>query len=385
MFYLTKKPRWLIFGAVACFVMLLAGCAPQARIKVYRPAEISTKGIRKVAVGRFEIIQMNREFKAERDGQWRKKQIRFTAEQLEAISNQIRARVINLLSVTPYFQLVYTDEFQKLENDEALQKAVAAGGYRTADIDAVINGKIWLEVVNIDAKEVDKVKLEFAEGGDEDSFNYEVEVLAYWPYKSIRGSLALEMKLTRIDPTEVVAVILDTREAAYKVGGPPDRFDQTLAMNTREYSRSLARSNRGQDRIEESDQVLPSFDQLVADLAESVAARFIQRVAVTEQEVEYPIAVDGNETAVMLIEVGAYEKAIETLNRVLDRAREKNPDDIYNLGLCYEAIGEYGLAGTVYNDAITADPENLMYARGVGRIERLKRENRMVRAQLSSK
>ncbi|MCP4757328.1 MAG: tetratricopeptide repeat protein [Proteobacteria bacterium] len=374
--------------AVFLLAVLFSGCAPKIRIKVLNPAEVDTTGIKKVAVGNFEIVEVNRVFKMERNGEWQTKEIAMTDEQKKALSNQIRARVVNLLSTTPYFQLVYTDEFQALESDTALQKAIAAGGYKTSEIDAVINGKIWLDVVNMDGAEVDKTELEYVQGGGEGSFNYNVEILAFWPYKSIRGTLALEMKLTRLNPTEVMSVTFDTRKCSYKLGGKLANLQEQLLSGVDEASASLAEmgsSKKEEDKMEESALVLPNFDQIVANMAESIAAQFVRRVSVTQKEVSYPIATGGDKTAKLLIEAGAYEKAIEKLNQVLDASQEKNPDDLYNLGLCYEATGDFGIAAVTYDDAIKADPENFMYAQGMGRIEKLKRENRRLREQLSSK
>ena len=369
-------------------LIFISGCAPKIRLKVVKPAEVSTIGIQKVAIGNFEVVSINRVFKVERNGQWQIKKIDFTQDQKKALSNQIRARVVNLLSTTPYFQLVYTDEFKQLENDEALQNLIAAGGYRTSEINAVINGRIWLDVTRINSSEIEKVDLEYVQGGRENSFNYTVQSLVYWPYKSISGSLALEMKMTRLNPSEIISVTFDTRQASYKLGGRPAGFKGQITSGIQAAGQVLAGGQQDRNTstsIEESDLVLPNFDQIVADLSESIAAQFARRVSVTQVEVSYAIATGGNKSAKQLIEAGAYEKAIEVLSETLDRAGKKDPDDIYNLGLCYEAIGEFGVALITYNDAITLDPKNLTYAQGIGRIERLKREKRRVADQLARK
>jgi len=377
----------ILFLSVILMLALASGCAPKIRIKVSRPAEVSTTGIKKVSIGHFEVVALNQVFKVERDGQWQVKKVPFLQKQKDALSNQIRARVVNLLSTTPYFQLVYTDEFSQLENDEALQKLIAAGGYKTSEIDAVINGRIWLDVTRINSSEIDKVDLEFSQGGRENSFNYKVQTLVYWPYKSISGTLGLEMKMTRLNPNEIVSVTFDSRKASYKLGGKPASLQNQIASGIQSAGLTLANVRQIQKEtftIEESDLVLPNFDQMVADLSESIAAQFARRVAITQMEVSYPIATGGNQSARLLLENGAYEKAIEILNRTLG-AGEKDADDIYNLGLCYEAIGEYGVALVTYNDAIAREPKNLMYAQGIGRIERLKRERRRVADQLAQK
>jgi len=384
----NKKFNGYIKWLVVLFVLFGSGCAPKLSLKVLKPAEVDTTGIINVAVGSFELADVKRTFQIERNGNWQARQSQFTDTQKKALSNQIRARVVNLLSTTPYFRLNYTDEFTALENDAALQEAIAAGGFRTSEIDAVINGKVWLDIVHTDGVEIDTVELEFVQGGRKGSFNFYLDTVVYWPYKSVRGTMGLEMKMTRLNPNQVVSVNFDTRQASYKIGGKPEGYKDQLLSGFRLAETSLLDSqgkNKAITDIENSDLVLPNFEQMVADLAESIAAQFVRRVSATEKTVSYPIATGGNDTSRMLIEAGAYETAIETLTQVLDQADRKNPDDLYNLGLCYEATGDFGLAEVTYNDAIEIEPENFTYAQGLGRIERLKRENRKLRNQLSGK
>ena len=84
-----------------------------------------------------------------------------------------------------------------------------------------------------------------------------------------------------------------------------------------------------------------------------------------------------------MIEAGAYDLAIEQLQQAT--AEDPDPNDLYNLGLCFEAVGDYGLAQTSYREAWSAEPENLLFAQGMGRIERLQRENPQMLRQLESR
>jgi hypothetical protein len=100
-------------GMVLVSFFLLGCVSKTQKILVLKPAEIETKGIKKVAVGKFELAYVNESYKEERIGVWETRRLKLTAKQKEAISQQVRARVINALGLTPYFSLVYTDEFTK--------------------------------------------------------------------------------------------------------------------------------------------------------------------------------------------------------------------------------------------------------------------------------
>ena len=96
-----------------------------------------------------------------------------------------------------------------------------------------------------------------------------------------------------------------------------------------------------------------------------------------------PIANSDHPNTKILIEAGAYYLAIEQLQQTT--AEDPDPNALYNLGLCFEAFGDYGLALTTYRAAWEADSENLLFAQGLGRIERLRRENPQLKRQLESR
>ena len=200
---------------------LLTSCAA-ATLSVRSPAEINTREIRKVAVGAFEIGQLAIKFKTERNGVWKTHPVLLNEKQQKTISRSVRSRVINLLTSTPYFKVVFTDEFERLENDVALQQLVSVRGYKTQDVDAVISGKLWLEIERTDGVDLSKESLEYfrpPRSRRSLGLNLTVDQVVWWPYKSARGSLALEIKMTRLKPTEVLASTFETRTFAQRIGG----------------------------------------------------------------------------------------------------------------------------------------------------------------------
>ena len=184
----------LLIGA-----FLLASCA-KATLKVRSPAEINTRDIRKIAVGKFEIGQISLKYKTERNGIWQTHPVLLNVAQQKSISRSVRARVINLLTATPYFKVVFSDEFEKLENDTALQQLVSVRGYKTQNVDAVISGKLWLEIERTDGVDLSKEGLEYfrpPRSRRSLGLNLTVDQVVWWPYKSTRGTLGLEIKMTR--------------------------------------------------------------------------------------------------------------------------------------------------------------------------------------------
>ncbi len=364
-------------------VFLISSCA-KATLTVRSPAEINTRKIKNIAVGGFEIGRIMLKFKTERNGVWQTHPVFLNDEQQKSISRSVRARVINLLTATPYFKVIFSDEFEKLENDSALQQLVSVRGYKTKNVDAVINGKLWLEIERTDGVELSKEGLEYfrpPRSRNSLGLNLTVDQVVWWPYKSTRGTLGLEIKLTRLLPTEVVATTFETRTYSQRIGGRSGESFQQIAES---FTSVLSASKSSKtDNIESSVDVLPAFEQIIADMALSIASGFVRRVAVTEKVVSYPVAEGSFPNAKILIEAGAYDLAIAQLQQAT--AENPDPNDLYNLGLCFEAIGDFGLAQNTYREAWQAEPENLLFAQGLGRIERLRREHPQLQRQLESR
>lgn len=374
--------RHLRIGLLA-LSLLAASCAPQVQLKTLRPAEIDTGGIRRVAVGPFEIAAVEQRLQTERNGDWEVSPINLNAAQKKALSEQIRARVISLLAETPYYELIYTDEFAELQNDERLQEVIAAAGYKSQQTQAVISGRVWIELVKTDGAIPQKTEMDFVAGG-KSTLSLSVEKMVWWPYKSARGNLTLQMKMTRLVPTETVAASIATRSYAHRIGGEPlDMIDQ-LKQSTQNLTEGGGEVEESRfNVIEGSDQVLPSFEQLTGTLAASVATDFIRKISVTETTRPLSVATGGDQRGKLLVEAGAYGMAIERLQQTT--ANEPQGDDLYNLALAYEASGEYGLARLTYREALRTDGKNPLYAQGLGRVERTLRQNPRLMSQLRDK
>ena len=175
------------------------------------------------------------QIRTERNGQWRVHELEKTEGQRESISRAVRARVINLLSTTPYFRLNFSDEFARLEDDSTLQQLVSVQGYTTENIDAVISGKVWIDLERTDGVDLSKEELDYFRppskryrGISSEGLHLTVQQVVWWPFKSTRGTLGLEIKLTRLVPTEVIALSFDTRSYSHRLGGQTEELVQQI-------------------------------------------------------------------------------------------------------------------------------------------------------------
>tara|TARA_Y100001970_G_C14175937_1_gene826967 strand:+ start:72 stop:1229 length:1158 start_codon:yes stop_codon:yes gene_type:complete len=363
-------------------VFLLSSCSKVTQVKVFNPSEIDTLNINNVAIGEFNIQQIFLKYKTERNGTWETYKIALDNSQKKSIGRSIRARVVNLLTSTPYFKVIFRDEFKKLETDDEIKQFISTSGYRTENIDAVISGNIWLEIERTDGVDISKEELQYfrpPRSKRDLGLNLSIDQVVWWPYKSTTGTLGLEVKMIKLNPTEIVANSFETRTFSKRIGGRNkesfQRIGETISSSNNQF-------NSKNDKYSDNE-ILPAFNQIIADLAISIANGFVQKVSVTEKKETLTIANGDFENSKILIEAGAYNLAIEQLQKTT--AENPNPNDLYNLGLCFEAIGDYGLAITTYREAWEREPDNLLFAKGLGRIEKLLREKPKLQKQLESR
>ena len=368
------------------YLFLVSSCSEKTSLQIFQPAEIDTSDIQRVAIGVFEIGVVQENIAVERAGDWTKKSVKLTDEARQILSRNVRALLANQLTKVPFWEILLTNEFSSLENDAALQQMIATQSYITRDVDAVLSGKIWLTSERLDGVDLQKISLKYFTPADLQqkipAEKLTIQQLVWWPYKQLSGSLIVELKLLRLQPTEIVATDLVHRRFAQRVGGSPveivDQGEQGMIL----LRDSLEGQNEDQPAVSTSEG-LPSLTVIVGEMVASVGADFVRRVSPIQSTVEYPVAEDGDEQARLLILGGAYESALQRLQGLT--ARDPNSEDLYNLGLCFEALGDYGLALLNYRAAHQMDDTNLVYALGIGRIENLQRQFPKLRSQIQSR
>ena len=386
--YLSKMYRNFILRKISWILLLilLSACSEKTSLQILRPAEIDTSDIQRIAIGVFEVGVIQEDFVTERGGNWSKKSANLNNEERQILSRNIRARITNQLTKVPFFEVLLTDEFSSLENDAALQQMIATQGYVTKDVDAVLSGKIWLTSERLDGVDLQKISLKyFTPANSRQKIPAEkltVQQLVWWPYKQLSGSLIVALKLVRLQPTEIVATDVVHRRFAQRVGGSPGGIVDQAKEGMSSLQDFL--EDQGDDQsVTRTSEVLPPLSVMVGEMVASVGADFVRRVSVSQATVEYPVAEDGDEQAQLLILGGAYESALQRLQG--QTANDPNSEDLYNLGLCFEALGDYGLALLNYRAAHQIDETNLMYAQGIGRIENLQRQFPQLRSQIQSR
>jgi len=119
---------------------------------------------------------------------------------------------------------------------------------------------------------------------------------------------------------------------------------------------------------------------VVKGLIKKAIEPFVEAVSPYTEEIEAQIALGGDDSAVDLMKKGLWKQARTRLTR----NPKKSSADLYNLGLTFEAKAssdaDYIQAKDYYQQALSQE-ENLIFAQGIGRMERRLAEARTLKEQ----
>lgn len=120
--------------------------------------------------------------------------------------------------------------------------------------------------------------------------------------------------------------------------------------------------------------------EVLSQLVNKSLTQFIQAISPYPAVIETEVASGGNSRASNLIKAGRYKEA----RNLLDNA--SSPDDLYNLGLTYEAdattIDDYEDAMQFYSKALDIKPNSALFAQAIGRMEFQLRVHKKARQQV---
>jgi hypothetical protein len=122
-------------------------------------------------------------------------------------------------------------------------------------------------------------------------------------------------------------------------------------------------------------------EQVVNGLVDEALKPFIRTVSPYKVAVALQIAESGDGEAVELIKKGMWKQA----RAILEKQPQRVAADEYNYGLTFEGGAEseddYREAKRIYLAALTMEPGNIIFAQGIGRMERRLKEYRKLREQ----
>ncbi|MGK5090985.1 tetratricopeptide repeat protein [Deltaproteobacteria bacterium TL4] len=120
---------------------------------------------------------------------------------------------------------------------------------------------------------------------------------------------------------------------------------------------------KGYNLKQDSSVPLSALD-LKIRLAEQITSKYLKMISPYEEKADLKLE-GGDDVAITLIKGNAYEGAIARLEGLSNRGAPDN----YNLGLAYEASGQFSIAIQRYEEALQQSPGNESYKNAIKRLK----------------
>lgn len=385
---------------ILCIVgILLNACTSSVSLQITRPPIQRIEKVNFIEIGNFEIIEGEislPDFVLSKSSYKGNKKLlnpmitNFVSKKLQPpqIIDLVRASIVHELSLHSQYKLINTTG----------KKSGFTGVLPSTDEVAILNGKIKFFDLKIESKE----NLSYFTNIKNRGATLEQSILATTismgaessgvgfsiPTPYVETLAALEVQFTLLKKSNGSNVIPPQTLQSYfvrKWGGSPQTSH--LPKNIKTYF-----TNEFHQDEEISETILSKIDKaglsfsdpteyfargfnlkqnvfvpetslgIRIRLGRQVAKKYVKQISPYHEKIKLTIK-DGNEVGVKLIRGNAFREAISFLQGL----SELSPEDEYNLGLAFEAIGKISKARTQYISALGREPDEKIYKDAVNR------------------
>lgn len=318
----------------------LAGCStPQVSLQVRRPPTLEMPPVKILAVAEFEPA---------------------TPEDA-AVARYVR------------------EQFMALLNKEGAIQAVAyeAAKEKGVKVEAVLRGRVWADFVYEKDLREPKVESDVTWEKTDKGIVYIAETrdkVSVTSYEIVKAFVNVQVNLIDLKGADekTIAALSGGRGWRERIGGG-----------------SFNNMNLWTGRAENASKGSRDREELLRASADRALAEFVRAISPHTETIQAIIAKGGDDGAAAMIRSGKYNEAIQRLEPGLQNSNDKKrAPDFYNLGLAYEALGDPGLldiAIMFYRRALDFEPENEVFATGIGRVEGMMRGNERLASNGGSK
>jgi len=155
---------------------------------------------------------------------------------------------------------------------------------------------------------------------------------------------------------------------------------RVVAVETAELLAVKSNSSSYNKKATGTDQIgkLPAKESILENLSRKVVDTFVRQIAPYYATVtkKFEKGSGASKQAIKMAQNGLWDKALEIFQR--EAQIHPKPENYYNIGVCYEALGRYDMAEKQYETALSLKAKDL-YIKAVADIRKLKEEREILR------
>ncbi len=325
--------KLFLFLWVGLLLIAASSCSTMIRFNTQKSADSRFNGIRTVGINTvFLADNQNLDLKDD-TGKWTVGNNHISTEGMETLVR--KSLVANLKKFSDYEVIDLYDlrNFQK-----AFQQLRPLSGERIGELDLVIDIRVSLF--------------------SQQQYGNTQEVMTFWEKKSV------------LSGRKWIQVENSSREKVVTVPYSNSRVDITgyvEAIKTKNGDAKVLKSFNVS--LTNNSKPMTSIKTMINEMSIMITGRILKNISKYAVITTRKIDKGSDDDIVELLEQASLNKAAVKLEKTLSESDKRDPADVYNLGICYEAFGDPALAIQMYREAHKLDNGNELYMIAIGELE----------------
>ncbi|MCG8339407.1 MAG: tetratricopeptide repeat protein [Proteobacteria bacterium] len=323
----------ITYLGVGLILMLVSSCSTMIQFNSQKAADPRFSGIRTVGVNTVFLANSEHLRLVDNLGRWR---VNKSVIDTKGLNVLIRKALVANLKKTSDYEVIDLEDLRKFQS--AFQQLRPLSGERISEIDLIIDIRVALN--------------------SQQQSGTVQEVMTFRNKKSVvKGREWVQVENSSRDKVVTVPYSNSLVDIASYVEVIKTKNGEAKVLKS--FNVSLSNNLKP----------MTSIETMVNELAIALTGRILKNVSKYSVITTRQIDKDSDDETVALLEEAKLNKAVTKLENALSESDEREPADVYNLGICYEAFGDPALAIQMYKEAHKLDENNELYMKAIGELE----------------
>ena len=358
----------------------LISCSHKIQFNTQIQGKPELNSIKRFAIGEIKVVQVNELVLRDRKGDWSVREQKLNTDGFEEL---IKKSLISNLDKFSGYDLIDLEQFRAVYSDN-LKSIRPASGFKIIGIDAVMNLNVSFNVTDQEGS-FDSVKTFYQSASSKQgkkwvqTQNSSNQSIVVQPYQIRAVTATIHVEIIKVENGNIkqVGSFSDAFVISLGTGLVPNSFSQEPKG---EFMSFLSGDDSSKDEKvinqpfyklnhEVGSSTPGSGDNLASRLGIGITNKILPYIGRYTVRVTRTIDTGGDDVSVEFLKTGKIEEAKKRIESLLGNEEQKTAENIYNLGICFEALGDSQIARMYYEEALAIDEGNGNLIEALGALE----------------
>jgi len=373
-----KKLKILIVIWVISFGLISCSHKIQFNAQIQGKPELNS--IKRLAIGEIKVVQANELVLRDRKGDWSVREQKLNTNGFDEL---IKKSLISNLDKFSGYDLIDLEQFKVVYSDK-LKSIHPTSGFKIKGIDAVMNVNVSFNVTDQEGT-FDSVKTLYQSTTSKQgkkwvtTQNSSNQIIVVEPYQVRAVTATINVELIKVGNGNIKQVVSFSDAFVISLGQglvppsfsqePKGEFMSFLSSDDSSKDEKVMNQPFYKLNHEVGISTPGSGDNIASRLGIGITNKILPYIGRFLVIVTRTIDTGGDDESVEFLKTGKIEEAITRIESLLGDEEQKTAENIYNLGICYEAIGDSQIARQYYDEALAIDEGNGNVIEALGALE----------------